>query len=318
MNKNIVKQIREKIDEYDTIIIHRHGHPDPDALGSQKSLADSISKTFPQKNVYLAGESVGDLEWISTMDEVTLSDYKNALVIVVDTANTPRISGDLYNEGQFLIKIDHHPNNDEYGNIMYVDDKASSCSEIIYDILVEMKLTLDKQVATAIYTGIVGDTGRFMFDSTSAHTFEIASQLLNLDVEAAKINQRLSEVTLEQAKLQSSVYDYLNIDQNVAWAIISQEDLKKMNVTMEQAHAVVSTPGRLKGILSWIVAIEKSDETGYRIHYRSKGPIINTLAMKHDGGGHPLASGANAVDMQEVTTIISELKNTVKNYKQEN
>lgn len=318
MNKEIIKQIKEKIVEYDTIIIHRHEHPDPDALGSQKSLALSIQKTFPQKKVLMAGGSVGDLNWISTMDDVKLEDYNEALVIIVDTANTPRVSGADYDQGQFLIKIDHHPNNEQYGNIMYVDDEASSCSEIIFDLLSDMDFTIDKQVATAIYTGIVGDTGRFMYDSTSAHTFEIASQLLNLKVEAPKVNQRLSEVTLEQAKLQSSVYDYLNVDEGVAWAIISQEDLKKMGVTMEQAHAVVSTPGRLKNVTSWIVAVEQADEAGYRIHYRSKGPVINTLAMKHDGGGHPLASGANASDLQEVNIIIEELKNTVKNYKQEN
>ncbi|GKQ42103.1 oligoribonuclease [Companilactobacillus sp. RD055328] len=310
----IIEQIKTKITEYDNIIIHRHGHPDPDALGSQKSLATSISRTFPNKKVLLAGEGVGDLAWISTMDDVSLSDYSNALVIVTDTANTPRISGENYDKGDFLIKIDHHPNNDQYGDLMFVNDEASSCSEIIFDLLTTWNFVIGQDVATAIYTGIVGDTGRFMYDATSSHTFEVASELLKHQVNLPAVNQKLSEVTLEQAKLQSSVYDYLKIDESgAAWAIITQDDLNKLGVTMEQAHATVSTPGRLKNVVSWIIAVQKpTPETGYRIHYRSKGPIINTLAMKHDGGGHPLASGANASDEKEVQEIIDELILRVK------
>ncbi|MGR3742086.1 DHH family phosphoesterase [Companilactobacillus sp. DQM5] len=312
-----IKLIKEKIEQYDKIIIHRHQHPDPDALGSQKSLTLSIKKTFPNKQVLMAGESVGDLDWLSHMDNVNQNDYKNALVIVVDTANVPRISGENFDKGNFLIKIDHHPDNDQYGNLRFVDDEASSCSEIMYDLLTQWKFVIDKQVANAIYAGIVGDTGRFMYDATSSHTFEVASELLNLGVDLPKINQKLSEVTLQQAKLQSSVYDYLTIDKSgAAWAIITQENLKKLDVTMEQAHAVVSSPGRLKGVVSWIIAVEKKiPETGFRIHYRSKGPIINTLAMNHDGGGHPLASGANAKDEEEVKQIINELIQAVKDFK---
>lgn len=313
MDKTI-EQIKEKITEYDKIIIHRHGHPDPDALGSQKSLALSISKTFPDKKVLLAGEGVGDLNWVSVMDKVSLEDYKGSLVIVTDTANTPRISGEDYDKGDFLIKIDHHPNNDQYGDLMYVNDEASSCSEIIFDLLNDWNFKIDSEVATAMYTGIVGDTGRFMYDATSAHTFAVASELMKKGVNLPAINQKLSEVTLQQAKLQSSVYDYLKLDPSgVAYAIITQDDLNELGVTMEQAHAVVSTPGRLKGVVSWIIAVQKpAPEVGYRIHYRSKGPIINTLAMKHDGGGHPLASGANAADEAEIQEIIEELIVRVK------
>ncbi|MDO1605902.1 bifunctional oligoribonuclease/PAP phosphatase NrnA [Lactobacillus sp. YT155] len=313
----ITEEIKTTIEKYDKIIVHRHANPDPDALGSQRAIALSLRKTFPNKTILMAGNSVGDLNWLSEMDNVTEEDYQGSLVIVVDTANTPRISGEDYDKGDFLIKIDHHPDNDQYGDLRYVLEHASSCSEIMFDLLQSWNFVIDEEVANAIYAGIVGDTGRFMYDSTSAHTFAIASHLMELKADLPRINQRLSEVTLQQAKLQSSVYDYLQIDDSgAAWAIITQADLQKLGVTTEQAHAVVSTPGRLKGVVSWVIAVEKqAPETGFRIHYRSKGPVINTLAMKHDGGGHMLASGANAADEQEVQTIVSELIEVVKNYK---
>src|SRR5699024_4761167 len=99
------------------------------------------------------------------MDVVSDEVYHEALVIVCDTANTGRISDQRFVQGNKLIKIDHHPNKDPYGDIMWVDTDASSTSEMIYDLylLFSDLLKIDEQVARLIYAGIVGDTGRFLF-----------------------------------------------------------------------------------------------------------------------------------------------------------
>jgi phosphoesterase RecJ-like protein len=88
----LLDNILEQIKAYDTIIIHRHINPDPDALGSQGGLAASIQAAYPDKRVLKAGGDVGNLDWLSTMDDVQDADYQNALVISVDTADTPRVS----------------------------------------------------------------------------------------------------------------------------------------------------------------------------------------------------------------------------------
>jgi phosphoesterase RecJ-like protein len=122
------KEILETIKKYDKIIIHRHMRPDPDALGSQGGLVEILKESFPDKRIFKAGGPVGDLDFLTTMDEVNDEDYQGALVIVTDTANTPRISDERYKFGSMLIKIDHHPNDDVYGDIQLVNINASSCS----------------------------------------------------------------------------------------------------------------------------------------------------------------------------------------------
>ena len=134
------KTILAKIKAYDTIIIHRHMKPDPDALGSQVGLKEMITSNFPQKTVKVTGYNEPSLSWLAQMDDVSDKDYEGALVIVVDTANLPRIDDQRYLNGNFLIKIDHHPDEDHYGDLSYVDTKASSASEIITDFALQNQL----------------------------------------------------------------------------------------------------------------------------------------------------------------------------------
>lgn len=103
-----IQPIIQAIKDYDTIIIHRHVRPDPDALGSQGGLKEIIKASFPAKNVYIVGEDNPDLTYLVHMDKIDDKIYNNALVIVCDTANSPRIDDDRYHLGDKIIKIDHH------------------------------------------------------------------------------------------------------------------------------------------------------------------------------------------------------------------
>lgn len=311
-------EIYEKITQYQTIILHRHTNPDPDAIGSQAGLARSLRLKFPDKRILCAGENdEGDLAWINTMDHVEKSDYEGALVITTDTANTPRVSNKLYDQGDLLIKIDHHPDVDPYADMSYVDPDASAACEIIADFILQEHLPLPSEVAYPLYAGIVGDTGRFMYPETSAHTFEIATILAKTGINVNEIARNISDVTFEQAKLQAMCLDFMKVDPSgAAYAVLTQDDLQKLGIRNDQASVTVSTPGRIKDIIAWNVFIQKPDKT-FRVHYRSKGPVINHLAEQHDGGGHALASGANAKDMDEVKQIFQELVEVTKKYKED-
>ena len=120
----LFQAILEKIKAYDTIIIHRHQRPDPDAIGSQIGLKEILKTNFSDKKILATGVNEPTLSWIAEMDEVPDNDYEGALVIVTDTANTPRIDDDRYDKGDFLIKIDHHPNDDAYGDLLLVDEAS--------------------------------------------------------------------------------------------------------------------------------------------------------------------------------------------------
>ena len=303
------KEILETIKKYDKIIIHRHMRPDPDALGSQGGLVEILKESFPSKRILKAGGSVGDLDFLTTMDDVNDDDYQGALVIVTDTANTPRISDERYKLGSMLIKIDHHPNDDVYGDIQLVNINASSCSEIITDFYLanQNDLRLPNEAARLLYAGIVGDTGRFLYPSTTPHTMRIAAKLMENDFIPNAVNNQMNSVTQKVAKLTGYVLQNLTISEvGVAKVLLTKEILKKFDLTDTETSSIVSIPGTVDGVLTWGIFVEQP-EGHFRCRLRSKGPIINEVAKRHNGGGHPLASGANAKDQEEISEIINEL-----------
>ncbi|KRM59210.1 DHH family phosphoesterase [Secundilactobacillus malefermentans] len=314
------QSILEAIKKYDTIIIHRHQRPDPDAIGSQLGLATILKANFPNKRILSAGKSYPGFDWMGKSDEIADDDYKNALVIVTDTANQPRVDDDRYDKGKMMIKIDHHPNEDKFGDIMWVKPEASSTSELITDLAetVTPKLTIPAEAGRLLYAGIVGDTGRFMYPATSAHTMEVAAELMRLDFSASDVNQKEDEITIPLSKLSAYVYDNLTIlDSGAAYVKLTDEVLAQYGMLKESSSAVVPLPGKITAVSAWAIFVESKDHT-FRVRLRSKGPEINKLAMNHGGGGHPLASGAVAKDDAEIEQVIKELDELVAKDKGDN
>ena len=309
----ICHQILEKIKAYDTIIIHRHMKPDPDALGSQVGLKALLTHHFPEKTIKVVGYNEPTLTWMAEMDTVQDSDYHGALAIICDTANRPRIDDKRYEQADFTIKIDHHPNDDIYGDLSWVDTSSSSASEMIALFAEATKLELSDYAAKLLCAGIIGDTGRFLYPSTSARTLRIASQLREHDFDYAELMRKMDTMSFKIAKLQGYVYDHLEVDENgAARVILTQDILKKYDVTDAETAAIVGAPGRIDSVSLWGIFVEQADGH-YRVRLRSKFVPINGVAKEHDGGGHPLASGANSYSLEENELIYQKLKNLLKN-----
>lgn len=312
----ITTEILAMIKKYERIIIHRHQRPDPDAIGSQCGLAEILRANFPEKEIYQVGGPVEGLDYLAAMDEISDDLYTGALVIVTDTANAPRISDKRYESGAKLIKIDHHPNDDPYGDLLWVNPKASSCSEIIADFAFTEKLTVTENAARLLYGGIVGDTGRFLYPATTSHTLQVAAKLLEYGFDAAKLNRQIDQISLEVAKLSGYLYQSLQIDANGAgYVILDQTILKKYGIKDSDTAALVPLPGTIETVLAWAVFVEQS-EGYYRVRLRSKGPVINELAKRYHGGGHPLASGANAKDQAMCQEIYHEIQALCADYQE--
>lgn len=320
LQREQIETLYQLIKENDQIIIHRHVRPDPDALGSQYGLKYLIEGAFPNKKVKAAGTVSQGLSWLAETEEVTAEDYREALVIVVDTANVPRIDGKLHHLGQQLVKIDHHPVVDLFGDLQIVHTEASSCSEIIAEISHYLgdRLPMNAKAAQILYAGIVGDTGRFLYNSTTTTTFNAAARLLAFDFNAFEISDRFQTMTIKEAKFQGYILDNLRIsDEGVADVMISREDLANFGITEEQTNAVVGLPSQIEGVLTWVIFVEQEGaNNSYRCRIRSKGPVINEIAANHHGGGHPKASGAKAYNFSEVEQIIEELKVASLDYHQ--
>ena len=314
------EEIYQKISQAARIIIHRHQNPDPDALGSQYGLQALINQVFPNKTVKCAGSIPETLHFLAQPEPIFECDYEDALVLILDTANQERIDGNLewMKKGNLWIKIDHHPNNDHYANLEYVDEKASSTAEIIFDFYQAMqaKMTMNAKAARYLYAGLIGDTGRFLHPNTTARTFEVASELRKYPFDYVQLNLDFIERSKEQTYLAGYVQsNFILNDKGVAYIILSNETLAKFNVSHEEAALSVGLLANIKGVKSWALFMEKKDQPGiYRCRLRSKKIPIEPIAAKHDGGGHPLASGANAYSTEEIQNIVQELtENIIEN-----
>ncbi len=309
----ICHQILEQIKKYDTIIIHRHMRADPDALGSQVGLKELLQFNFPEKKIKVVGYDLPTLTWLAKMDEVEDQEFEGALAIICDTANTARIDDKRYLNAETIIKIDHHPNDEEYGDLSWVDTSSSSASEMITLFAQTNQLALSDRAAELLFAGIIGDTGRFLYPSTTAQTLRLAAYLREHNFDFAALTRKMDTMSYKIAKLQGYIYDHLEVDKNgAARVILNQEVLKQFNVTDAETAAIVGAPGRIDSVNLWGIFVEQADGH-YRVRLRSKIHPINEIAKEHDGGGHPLASGANSYSLEENEIIYQKLKNLLKN-----
>lgn len=305
------RQIIDTIKQYETIIVHRHVRPDPDAYGSQIGLAEILRTNYPMKQVYVVGEHEESLSFLAQPQQIEDALFEGALIIVTDTANTERIDDQRYTKGDFVIKIDHHPNDDAYGDLLWIDTTASSCSEMVYDLFEEGKAyaewTMSDEAARLLFAGIVGDTGRFIFPSASEKTFETAGHLIKYNFNRTEVFDGMYEMDRKLLHLQGYIYQNFTMDASgMAYIKITKDILKEFDVTPSETSLLVGSLANVKGIRAWVMFIEEDDSI--RVRLRSKGPIINQLAKKYNGGGHPLASGATAYSWEEANQVIEELK----------
>jgi phosphoesterase RecJ-like protein len=309
-----LKQIMDIIKTYETIIIHRHVRPDPDALGSQAGLKALIKETYPDKKVYSVGEEDPAFTFLTKMDEIEDNVYENALVIVCDTANTERISDERYRLGDKLIKIDHHPNIDIFGDIYHVDTEASSTSEIIYELYKESELQMNGEAARLLYAGIVGDTGRFLFPSTTNKTFLYAAELVTYPFDRTALYNGLYRISDNIARLRGYILQTYKLNPHGSCSVrLTQHILDEYHVTSLETGQLISVLGDIDGIIAPTFFIEENDVI--RVRLRSKGPVINEIAEKYNGGGHPLASGATVYSWEEADLLMQDIEEACRNYR---
>ncbi|NKE06264.1 DHH family phosphoesterase [Mesobacillus selenatarsenatis] len=308
------EQILEAIENYETIIIHRHVRPDPDAYGSQGGLAEILKASYPEKTIYTVGAEEPSLHYLRRLDSISDDTFRGALVIVCDTANAERICDERYRLGEQLVKIDHHPNEDPYGDLQWVDTSASSTSEMIYEFYLTFKdkgLKMSDEAARLLYAGIVGDTGRFLYPSTTNKTFAYAGELIHYNFSRTELYDRMYELAPNVVKLNGYILQNFELLENgAAKVVMKRELLDQYSVKPSEASLLVSELGNVRGIKAWVFFIEEEDQI--RVRLRSKGPVINTIARNYNGGGHPLAAGASIYSWDDVDKVLDDLINACK------
>ena len=301
--------ILNAITRYDTIIIHRHKNPDGDAMGSQIGLKHIITENFPGKNVYMVGDNAKFYGFMddSVMDVIDDSVYEGALAVILDSGSRHLISDERYTTAAHTVCFDHHIFCEKIADDEVVDTSFESCCGLVAHFALESGLRLNPQSAKALYTGMVTDSGRFRYDSTSARTFAIASKLLEQGIDTNDIFRKLYADSLENKQLKAQFIMKVQLTANkVAYIYTTREEFDAMGLdTFTVSRGMVNTMADLKGVGIWVNFTET--EKGVLCELRSGDLNINPIAVKYGGGGHAKASGATVADRETAMAMLADL-----------
>jgi phosphoesterase RecJ-like protein len=316
MGNNIYRKIFNAIKKYDKIVITRHIGPDPDALGSSVGLKEIIKETFPNKQVYVVGCATSKFKYLGSLDRFTEDMYNDALLIVTDTPNKERVDGVDVSKFDYSIKIDHHPFIEKFCDIEWIDVDSSSASQLIMELTFNTKLKMTKSAAAKLFVGLVADTDRFLFSYTTPKTFSLVSELIKeTKIDFTELYKKLYMRPFKEIKFHGYLEDNLNVTTNgFAYIKIDEDILEKYDVDAATAGNMVNDFNYIEGVEAWAVFSYDKNNNNIRGSIRSRGPIINEIASKYNGGGHKFASGVKLKDFEETDKLINDLDLVCKEY----
>jgi len=299
------KDVLELIESHDEIVILRHQKPDPDAYGAQLGLRAYLQNKYPDKSIKALGSGEPSLEFLGEMDRV--STIERPLVVVVDTGNKERIDGTL-DYAEKIVKIDHHPNVELYGDVSIVETDVSSASELIY-LLIDRwdSSAMNDEAAALFYMGIVGDTGRFLYNNTSALTHAVASKLKEFNFDAADLNNQMHKSSKNKFKYKGYlINNAVFTDSGIAYVYVPKSVMEEYDLSVSEAGLDVNIFREIEDVKVWFIALEGDGEI--RVRLRSKEVVINDVAAMFDGGGHPLASGVRVKNMDMLKELLVKIE----------
>lgn len=314
---NRFKQIYKQIKKYNKIVIARHVGADPDALGSTLGLKESILNTFSDKKVYVVGMPASKHSYIGELDKFNDNLYNDSLLIVLDTPDKKRVDIPDIDRFEFVIKIDHHPFIEKFGNIELIDDTASSASQLVMELIKNTKLIPNKKCAEKLYIGLVADTNRFLYYYTTPKTFDLVSYIIKeTDIDFTKLYENMYLRSLHDLKFQSYIINNLILTENgFGYIKITQEILDEFGIDAPTASNMVNYLTYIIDMYSWAIFAYDKQNSNIRGSIRSRGPVINEVANHFNGGGHIYASGVRLSSFEEVDELVKELDNVTKEYK---
>lgn len=308
----MLEEIYNKIAFYDNIVIARHIGVDPDALGAQLGLKHSILLTFPEKKVYAIGNSSTKFKYFPKLDK--LDHLENVLFIVVDTPDKKRVDAPEI-KSSYSIKIDHHPYIETYCDLEYIDDTSSSASELVLRLIENTPLQMNQEIAEMIFMGIVSDTNRFLYNSNDK-LFGVLSNLLHhYPLDTGKLYQNIYMRPLNEARFQGYIAQNMIVTTHgLGYIKITNDIMMTLGVDAGAAGNLINNFNNIEEVIVWVTLTEDVKNNLIKINIRSRGPVINHVAEKYNGGGHKFASGARVKTMNEADNLIRDLEEECRIY----
>lgn len=297
------------------IALFRHEHPDCDAYGSTFGLQQFIYDNYEGKDVRVLGfdtTSQGNWPQLDTAEDAFL---KDSIAIVLDTANKERVDDARYALCKRVIKVDHHPNNDPFGDVNLVNEQASATCEILAGYIKSLpQAVLSTTCASYLYKGLLTDTLCYKTSNTTANTLEAGAYLASAGIAIPELNRELFDRDLNEFKFQGWLMsNFKMFDDSLAYVVIPMDVLQEWNLTGSKARNFVNVLGSVKEFESWCFFTARVCDTGivYDGSLRSKHVTINDIAQKYHGGGHKNASGVKNLSEQGIQDILNDINTRI-------
>lgn len=299
------KIITDFINRFDKFIITAHETPDGDAIGSECAMFRILKKLGKHVLIFNADPVPDNFRFLDPDNNITVLESKEQipfdikeyalLILDVNELNNIGIISDLIVPlVQEYFIIDHHNFDIDLAGKNFIQKNASSTAEIIFQLLNKMNVDIEIDIANAIYTGIIYDTGSFIYPKTSALTFQIAKELVSAGVRPNYIYRKVFECkSVSYLKLQARVLSTLEFhaDNHIAVLTMLKQDLEESGGSFDEARGLINIPLESEDILVSIF-FKENTEGILRCSLRSKGDIdVAKIAYSYDGGGHKTAAG---------------------------
>ncbi|MDU4019435.1 DHH family phosphoesterase [Finegoldia magna] len=316
INDEILK-FKEQLKDANSIALISHLDPDGDNLGSLTALSRSLLNLGKKVYPIEFDKIPENLKFLPNLDLLSdNTDININMIICLDCANYERLGqiDELFNKAKYRINIDHHQSNEFYGDVNIVKKGYSSTCELVFDLINEINLPIDKDISMSLLTGISTDTGRFLYSATTADTLAKASRLVENGADMMKINELIYQSKKFEAQLlENEILSKTEIyNDYVAFSFVMTDQLNKYNVEISDIDSVINT-FRDTDKIKISVLIKQQTENEYKVSFRSKGNIdVGLIAKNLGGGGHKNAAATRITG--DFETVSNKIKEEIDRY----
>ena len=304
----------------DRFLLTAHEGPDGDALGSLLGMHHLLTQLGKDSVMFMAAKEFPlPIEYrFLPLEEVfhePPADMADRTVIFLDCGNADRVPVEFLTAGDnFRINIDHHHDNTLFGDLNLLDTGASSTAEIVYELAVALGVEITPEIASALYVGLVTDTGKFMYENTNAHTHRIAAELIDAGVAVDETYRRLYEhMPIEKLRLLSRALDGIerHCDDQLVLTYITEADYEATGAGEEMTEGIIDHLRSVEGAKVAALIRDQGDRgrAARKASLRSSGGEVDVSAMarNHGGGGHKRAAGFSTdLELEELVDLLCD------------
>ncbi|NDI33345.1 DHH family phosphoesterase [Chengkuizengella sediminis] len=323
LDEGVLSDIQNFIQNHDVFLVVSHVQPDGDAISSTCAMGlilQHLNKKFVMLNENEIPKKFHLLQGAKQIQQYssTKLSHPYKYVISVDCADFSRMGkvAQTFSDDVQILNIDHHPTNDGFGILNFIQETSASTTEVLNDIIEFLNIPWTKELAECVYAGLLTDTGGFRYSNTTPKVMKLASKLLEQGVNANHFAEELLEkFTLSHLALLEKSLSTLNFANNkqIAWMTVTIEDIKQSKASSDDLEGLINIPRNIYGVEVGVL-FKQVNENQVKISFRSAGKVnVAEVAQFFNGGGHILASGALVEGQIEtvIKNVIQELEKKI-------